>query len=224
MNPAKCDAVDYIQFQRHTLQLLPGGQRHSYAGATVLVLHSLDGRLSFQHDGRIIASQTAPASPGFLRNGSWPSPGDAIPYAEPEDGGKPRETAPASPGFLRNGSWPSPGDAIPYAEPEDGAKPRERLPNPLAMVAAGDGHRSVVDDEDVISISVTASPSRPTFLQQARWDAIQKAKLQGLSIRRMAKELGAPSGHRKKIHRCRKSAHATVSDTSLASKSDPIAE
>jgi len=182
-----------VKFQRHTLQLLPGGQRRSYTGATVLVLHSLDGRLSLQHDGRIIAAQTAPPSPGSLRNGTRPSP----------------------------------SNAIPYLEPEYGAKPRERPPDPLAMADAENGPRSGIGDEDVISIRVTATPKRPTFLQQARWDAVQKAKLQGLSIRRMARELGL---HRDTVRKyidaesppARRSPKTSLE--SLASTSDPIAE
>ena len=71
-------------------------------------------------------------------------------------------------------------------------------PTPLAAVAAANGAGSGVDYEDVVSMTVTASPSRPTFLQQARWDAVQKAKLQGMSIRRMARELGL---HRDTVRR-----------------------
>ena len=59
-----------VKYHRHTLQLLPGQQRRSYAGAVVVVLEGLDGRLSLQHEGRIIASQDAPPSPGILRNGN----------------------------------------------------------------------------------------------------------------------------------------------------------
>ena len=62
-----------VQFQRHTLQLLPDRQRRSYAGAAVVVLQGLDGRLSLQHEGLIIVAQEAPPSPGSLRNGSKPS-------------------------------------------------------------------------------------------------------------------------------------------------------
>ena len=40
-----------VKYQRHTLQLLPGRQRPSYAGAVVEVLQGLDGRLSVQHEG-----------------------------------------------------------------------------------------------------------------------------------------------------------------------------
>ena len=58
-----------VRFQLHTLQLLPGAKRPSYAGAAVEVLESLDGRLSVRHEGHIVPAQEAPPSPVFLRNG-----------------------------------------------------------------------------------------------------------------------------------------------------------
>ena len=58
-----------VRFQLHTLQLLPGPERPSYAGAAVEVLEVLDGRLSVRHEGRILAAQEAPPSPVLLRNG-----------------------------------------------------------------------------------------------------------------------------------------------------------
>ena len=58
-----------VRFQLHTLQLLPGPERPSYAGATVEVLEGLDRRLSVRHGGRLLAAQEAPSSPVFLRNG-----------------------------------------------------------------------------------------------------------------------------------------------------------
>lgn len=123
-----------MKFQRHTLQLLPGRHRRSYAGATVLVLQGLGGRLSLQHEGRIIASQEAPPSPGPLRNGIRPSSGDAIPTADPKSDGKLQETN----------------------------------TKPLSMVAAANIRGYDTADKDVVSVMVTASPKRPTFLQQAR--------------------------------------------------------
>ena len=153
-----------VQFQRHTLQLLPDRQRRSYAGAVVLVLHGLDGRLSLQHEGRIIAVQEAHPSPGSLRNGIKAFSGDASRSPDPKGLSQPRETA----------------------------------PDPLTMVAAANGHGSVIDDADVVSMTVTTSPRRSTFLQQARWDAVQKAKLEGMSIRKMARELGL---HRDTVRR-----------------------
>ena len=56
-----------VKFHKHTLQLLPSQQRRSYAGAVVVVLQGLDGRLSLQHEGRIIASQG-----GAVQSGSAP--------------------------------------------------------------------------------------------------------------------------------------------------------
>ena len=123
-----------VKFQRHTLQLMPDRQRRSYAGAVVVVLQGLDGRLSLQHEGRIISAQEAPPSPGSLRNGIKPSSGDA-------------SQSPDRKGL---------------------SAPRETVPEPLTVVAAANGHGSVIDDADVISMTVTAAPRRPTFLQQAR--------------------------------------------------------
>ena len=54
-----------VKYQGHTLQLLPDSKRRSYAGTVVVVLEGLDGRLSLQHEGRIIASQEAPPQSGI---------------------------------------------------------------------------------------------------------------------------------------------------------------
>ena len=78
-----------VRFQLHTLQLLPGVERPSYAGAAVEVLEGLDGRLTVRHEGYIAASQEAPPSPAFLRNGHGRSapvpvlPPDASGLGEP---------------------------------------------------------------------------------------------------------------------------------------------
>ena len=58
-----------VKFQLHTLQLLPGPERPSYAGVVVEILEGLDGRLRVRHEGHIINAQEAPPSPVFLRNG-----------------------------------------------------------------------------------------------------------------------------------------------------------
>ena len=68
-----------VRFQLHTLQLLPGRERPSYAGAAVEVLEGLDGRLSVRHEGRIIATQEAPPSSVFLRNGQGGSASAPVP-------------------------------------------------------------------------------------------------------------------------------------------------
>ena len=68
-----------VRFQLHTLQLLPGPERPSYAGAAVEVLEGLDGRLAVRHEGRILAAQEAPPSPVFLRNGHGGSESAPVP-------------------------------------------------------------------------------------------------------------------------------------------------
>ena len=68
-----------VRFQLHTLQLLLGPERPSYAGAAVEVLEGLDGRLTVRHEGRIVAAQEAPPSPVFLRNGHRRSATDPVP-------------------------------------------------------------------------------------------------------------------------------------------------
>ena len=56
-----------VRYRWHTLQLLPGTDRPSYAGAVVDVLEGLDGCLDVQHEERIIPSQEAPPRPSVLR-------------------------------------------------------------------------------------------------------------------------------------------------------------
>ena len=68
-HPRRVARDNTVRFQLHTLQLLPGPERHSYAGAAVEVLEGLDGWLSVRHEGRILASQEAPPSSVLLRNG-----------------------------------------------------------------------------------------------------------------------------------------------------------
>ena len=58
-----------VPVQPRTLQLLPGTEHPSYAGAAVEILEGLDGRLPVRHEGCIVPAQEAPPSPVFLRNG-----------------------------------------------------------------------------------------------------------------------------------------------------------
>ncbi len=63
-----------VKFQLHTLQLLPEPECPSYSGTAVEVLEGLDGRLSLQHQGRIIPAQEAPPNLVFMRTGYGSSP------------------------------------------------------------------------------------------------------------------------------------------------------
>ena len=165
-----------VKFQRHTLQLLPDRQRRSYAGAAVVVLHGLDGRLSLQHEGRIIAAQEAPPSPGSLRNGIKPSSGDASQSPDPKGLSQPRETA----------------------------------PDPLTMVAAANGHGSVIDDADVVSMTVTASPRRSTFSATGPLGRGAEGQARGHVHSQDGQRVGSPQRHRKALHRYRNPADAPV--------------
>ncbi len=146
-----------VKFRKRTLQLLPSLERPSYAGAQVVVLQALDGRLSVQHDGCIIAAREAPPSPGALR--------------------KAEGTLPAAPVPVPDIGFPSPASAN-TPELENSPVGPEDLPN------------AAVGDTAMTELEVTTSPGKPTFLQRERWKAVQQAKLRGLSIRGMARELG----------------------------------
>ena len=56
-----------VKYNWRTLQLLPGAERPSYAGAQVEVLEHTDGRLQVRHEGEIIPSRPAPPRSGALR-------------------------------------------------------------------------------------------------------------------------------------------------------------
>ncbi len=57
-----------VMYRWRALQLLPGMERPSYAGAVVEVLESLDDRLTVRYRGEIIPSQEAPPRPDKLRS------------------------------------------------------------------------------------------------------------------------------------------------------------
>ncbi len=56
-----------VQYKNHTLQLLPGRDRPSYAGTYVEVLEQSDGQLLVRSKGGIVPIQKAPPRPGLLR-------------------------------------------------------------------------------------------------------------------------------------------------------------
>ncbi len=67
-----------------------------------------------------------------------------------------------------------------------------------SLVGPEDDQSGEVGDATVTELQVTPSLRKPTFLQRERWKAVQQAKLQGLSIRGMARELGI---HRDTVRR-----------------------
>ena len=146
-----------VKFQLHTLQLLPEPQRPSYAGTVVEVLEALDGRLSLQHQGRIIPAQEAPPNPVFLRTGHGSFP----PVAR-------RRSGPDHPARLA-------ATALSQLE---------------THCSVGTGHELIANHGTAAGKVAAIPPRKPTFLQKAQWQAIQKAKRKGMSIRGIARELG----------------------------------
>jgi len=58
-----------VKYDWHTLQLLPGSDHPSYAGAQIEIQERLDGNLIVCHQGRTIPTREAPPRPGLLRSG-----------------------------------------------------------------------------------------------------------------------------------------------------------
>ena len=109
------------------------------------------------------------------------------------------QEAPPSPASLRSRNATSPAATIPTHDPELVSKPLvTTLDLPGANPDQEDARAAAIEDPDVAGLRVVASPRRPTFLQQERWKAVQQAKLQGMFIRRMARELGI---HRDTVRR-----------------------
>ncbi len=151
-----------VRYRRRTLQLLPGTDRTSYAGAVVDVLERLDGSLEVQHQGRDIPSQEAPPRPSVLRSSAGRTGHTPLPHMPTDINGNGlgRESAPTLATL----------DPIPHV-------------GTLIAVAGPNGARRVRKP--------VRSPRRdPTPLQEARWNAVQEAKRKGLSIRGIARELG----------------------------------
>ena len=67
----------------------------------------------------------------------------------------------------------------------------------LKIEETGD-YGAVSDRDEMGGMTVSATPRKSTFLQKERWKAVQQAKLRGLSIRGMARELGI---HREPVRR-----------------------
>ena len=137
-----------VKYRWRTLQLLPGTERRSYAGAVVDVLEGQDGHLAVRYQGEIIPSQEAPPRPGLLRSFNGSSS-----HGPPAHGGL------------------------------NGLGRRSALAALDAEVDAGDA-----DDNGAVRVRKAPAMQhrKPTPLQTARWNAVQKA----VSIRGVAREVG----------------------------------
>ena len=104
----------------------------------------------------------------------------------------PSQEAPPRPGLLRSFNGSSSHGPPTYGGPNGLGRRWE------AVLAALDTRMDITDADDTAIDNGTArvrKPSamqgrKPTPLQTARWNAVQKAKRRGLSIRGVARELG----------------------------------
>ena len=152
-----------VRYRWRTLQLLPGTERPSYAGAAVDVLERLDDSLAVQHEGSVVPSQEAPPRPSVLRGFAGrtvhsPISHQRVGQQHTNGPGRKWETRLATPDANHDGGQP-----IDTSGRNGTGRVRK---------AAGQRRR------------------KPTPLQTARWKAVQKAKRKGLSLRGIARELG----------------------------------
>jgi transposase len=152
-----------VEYGGKTLQIYPGPERKTYAGAHVEVQKRLDGRLLVCHKGKILTPGEAPLSPSFLRQMAENNIKEDI--VEPEDQEYPRVIPPPQPRII----W--------YADPEMKHVHSD-------MVKAG-MQKARLEGKLIGRPKVT---ERPEFLDRLAYMK-QRLSLGEISRRRAAKEL-----------------------------------
>ena len=156
-----------VKYHWRVLQLLPGAERSSYAGLRVDVMERADGELMVRYQGEAVEFQEGPSPSSALwgaDSGSSPRPG----------GGELHEVA----GSPANGHL------------------NEAQSKLLADLESSDEDEASVEGVATKSRGGKAKPVRhslhrtPSQAQKARWEAMQQAREQGLSLRTIARELG----------------------------------
>ena len=116
-----------VKYNWRTLQLLPGKERPSYAGAQLEVHEGLDGQLLVQYRGRTIPTQEAPPRPGVLRASNGPLRyGPGLDRRVNGVGSHPKESS-ASLGVIEADSATLNGGGKPPASPRRKPTPRQRV-------------------------------------------------------------------------------------------------
>ena len=149
-----------VRYRWRTLQLLPGTDRPTYAGAAVDVLEGPDDSLEVQHEGRDVPSQEAPPRPSVLRGFAGRTAHSPIIHQTIKG---------------LDSKW-----AVRLATPDT----NHDYDVDQSVEASGRNGTARVRK------AVSPRRRKPTPLQTARWRAVQKAKRKGLSIRGVARELG----------------------------------
>ena len=156
-----------VKYHWRVLQLLPGAERPSYAGLRVDVLERADGELMIRYQGEAVDYQEGPPPSSAL----WGAASACSPGPEQQEGA----------GGVVNSHL--------------NEAQRERLAALESSESSGDDE---ANDEDIATRrrGGKTKPVRhqlrrtPTETQQARWEAVQQAREQGLSLRAIARKLG----------------------------------
>ena len=153
-----------VKYHWRVLQLFPGADRPSYAGLRVDVLERADGELMIRYHGETVDFQEAPPPSSAL----WGLAGPCSP----------------GPGLQQIANAPA------------NSHLNEAQRKLLASLDSADEEETEVKGAAVKGEGGKGKPVRhslhrtPTPAQQARWEAVQHAKGQGLSMRAIARKLG----------------------------------
>ena len=166
-----------VKYNWRVLQLLPGQERTSYAGLRVEVLERPDGELIVRYDGRRVATQEPPPRMGALWAGvtAW------------------------SPGPELKRVVSSVGDHHISRSQQQHLAALEPV-RPAEAAARGNADK-IAGEKDAASKVSDPWERTPTPTQLARWKAIRQARLKGLSLQAISRELGiARNTVRKYVH------------------------
>jgi transposase len=150
-----------VKFRRRTLQLLPERERPTFAGVRVEVQVRLEGRLVVCHDGREIAFQEAPPRPVVLRDAATTRSQERLASDCDDQARGVVSSTGAGNGVISGGK--------------------------LVTVGA----RRVTRHRGNGFGELDVPPERhPTPRQQARWEAVQAARQEGLNISAIGRRVG----------------------------------
>ena len=164
-----------VKYHWRVLQLLPGAERPSYAGLRVDVLERADKELMIRYQGEAVDYQEGPPPSSAL----WGAASACSPGPEQQEG----------------------ADGVVNSHLNEAQ--RERL---AALESSESSDEDEANDEDVANRGRggKTKPVRhqmrrtPTETQQARWEAVQQAREQGLSLRAIARNLAMAKNTAKK--------------------------
>ena len=160
-----------VKYHWRVLQLLPGQERPSYAGLRVDVMERADGELMVRYQGETVDYQEGPPPSSAL----WSAASACSPGPEQQEG----------------------ADGVVNSHLNEAQRER------LAALESSESSDVIADDNEANDEDVATRgrggktrPVRhqlrrtPTETQQARWEAVQQAREQGLSLRAIARKLG----------------------------------